>query len=44
MLKRMLIARGAGPEEVPRLYPIPDGSYAVSINTEMSGDQLMEHD
>ena len=44
MLKGMLIARGAGPEEVLRLYPMPNGGYAVSISTELSGDQVVEHE
>lgn len=43
VLRKKLTACGAGPEEGLRLYPRPNGSFLLSIGTELSGDQMVEH-
>jgi len=43
VLRKKLIACGAGPEEGLRLYPRSNGSFVLSIDTELSGDQVVKH-
>jgi len=43
-LKLILIASKAAPEEGLRLLPSPDGRFALGIDTEMSGDQVVEYE
>jgi len=43
VLRNKLIACRAGPEEGLRLYPRSNGSFVLSIGTELSGDQMVKH-
>jgi Fe-S cluster assembly iron-binding protein IscA len=43
-LKAILIASEADPEEGLRLLPRPDGLFVLGIDTEMSGDQVVEYE
>jgi hypothetical protein len=44
ILKTILVAAEAGPEEGLRLLPTPDGTFALAIDTELSGDQVVEYE
>lgn len=43
-LKGLLITSRAEPEEGLRLLPSPDGVFVLGIDTEMSGDQVVEYE
>ena len=43
-LKGLLITSGAGPDEGLRLLPEPGGRFILGIDTEMSGDQVVEYE
>jgi Fe-S cluster assembly iron-binding protein IscA len=43
-LKALLINSEADPEEGLRLLPRQDGLFALAIDTEMSGDQVVEYE
>jgi len=43
-LKAILIDCGAGPDEGLRLLPRPDSVFVLGIDTEMSGDQVVEYE
>ncbi len=42
-LKTVLIAAEAEPDEGLRLLPIPDGRCVLALDTELSGDLVIEH-
>lgn len=44
VLKTILVAGEAGPDEGLRLLPSPDGRFVLAIDTELSGDQVVEHE
>ena len=44
LLKALLIAAEADPEEGLRLLPSPDDVFVLGIDTEMSGDQVVEYE
>lgn len=43
-LKAILIASEAEPDERLRLLPSPDGRFALMLDTELSGDQVVEYE
>lgn len=43
-LKAILVAIGADPEEGLRLLPRQDGVYVLDLDTELSGDQVVEYE
>ena len=43
-LKALLIDSGAGPDEGLRLLPSPDGVLVLALDTELSGDQVIEYE
>jgi len=43
-LETLLITSGVEPEEGLRLLPSPDGIFVLGIDTEMSGDQVVEYE
>jgi len=43
-LKDILIANRAAPEEGLRLLPSPDGRLVLTIDTQLSGDQVVEYE
>lgn len=43
-LKAILVANGAAPEEGLRLLPTSDGNLVLTIDTMLSGDQVVEHE
>lgn len=43
VLMSILIASEAEPVEGLRLLPTPNGTFALVIGTELSGDQVVEH-
>lgn len=43
-LKNMLIAAEAEPDEGLRLLPGPDGRCVLALDTELSGDLMIEHE
>lgn len=44
VLKTVLITAEAGPDEGLRLLPTPDGKFVLAIDTELSGDQVVEYE
>ncbi len=44
VLKTILVASEAEPDEGFRLLPTPDGKFALSVGAELSGDQVVEHE
>ena len=44
MLKTILIAAEAEPDEGLRLMPSPDGRFVLSLDTELSGDLVVEYE
>ena len=44
VLKATLIATEADPDEGLRLLPTPDGRFVLTLDTELPGDQVVEHD
>ena len=43
-LETMLIDSEAGPDEGLRLLPKPGGRFILALDTEMSGDQVVEYE
>lgn len=43
-LKALLIASEAVPEEGLRLLPRPDGLFVLALDTELSGDQVVDYE
>lgn len=43
-LKAILVDIGASPDEGLRLLPTEDGDFALSIDTEMSADQVVKYE
>ena len=43
-LKTMLITADAEPDQGLRLLPVPDGRYMLALDTELSGDQVVEYE
>ena len=44
ILKSILIAAEAEPDEGLRLMPSPDGRFVLSLDTELSGDLVVEYE
>ena len=44
ILKSTLIAAEAEPDEGLRLMPSPDGRFVLSLDTELSGDLVVEYE
>ena len=44
VLKATLIATEADPDEGLRLLPTPDGRFVLTLDTELPGDQVVEHE
>jgi hypothetical protein len=44
VLKTILIAAEADPDEGLRLLPTPDGKFVLAIDTKLSGDQVVEYE
>lgn len=44
VLKAILIARRADPEKGLRLLPRSDGRFVLTLDTELSGDQVVEYE
>ena len=44
VLKATLIATEADPDEGLRLLPTPDGTFVLTLDTELPGDQVVEHE
>jgi len=44
ILKAILIASEADPDEGLRLLPSPDGRFVLALDTELSGDLVIEHE
>ena len=43
-MKAILIASEADPDEGLRLLPSSDGRFALTLDTELSGDSVIEHE
>jgi hypothetical protein len=44
VLKEILMARRAGPDEGLRLLPAPTGNFLIIFGTELSGDLVIEYE
>lgn len=44
VLKTILIAMEADPDEGLRLLPSPDGEFVLALDSQLPGDQVVEHE